>query len=99
MLNILDGVDLRGLGHNSPAYLHSLIEAMKLAFADREYFYGDPRFVDVPMEALLSADYAALRRSLCRAGEAWPGSRTTWSTSYAATMFGSLRRAAARPSL
>ncbi len=73
MLNILDGVDLRGLGHNSPAYLHHLLEAMKLAFADRERFYGDPRFVDVPMAALLSADYAALRRSLCRPGEAWPG--------------------------
>ena len=73
MLNILDGFDLQELGHNSPAYLHTLIEAMKLAFADRERFYGDPRFVDVPMEALLSANYAAARRPLLRTDEAWPG--------------------------
>ena len=64
MLAILDGIDLGELGHNSPAYLHTLIEAMKLSFADRERYYGDPRFVDVPMDALLSADYAAQRRAL-----------------------------------
>ena len=73
MLNLLDGAELKEMGHNSPAYLHTLIEAMKLAFADRERYYGDPRLVDVPMEALLSADYAALRRPLIRADQAWPG--------------------------
>jgi len=50
MLNLLDGVDLRALGHNSPAYLHRLIETVKLAFADRDAFYGDPKFVTVPAE-------------------------------------------------
>lgn len=72
MLGILDGIDLGALGHNSPAYLHTVIEAMKLAFADRERFYGDPRFVDVPMDALLDSDYGASRRALIRAGTASP---------------------------
>ena len=48
MLSILEGIDLSELGHNSPAYLHTMIEAMKLSLADRERFYGDPRFVEVP---------------------------------------------------
>ena len=71
MLSILDGIDLSALGHNSPAYLHTVIEAMKLAFADRERFYGDPRFVDVPMDALLDSGSAS-RRALIRAGAASP---------------------------
>jgi gamma-glutamyltranspeptidase / glutathione hydrolase len=72
MLNLLDGVDLRALGHNSPAYLHRLVETVKLAFADREAYYGDPHFVDVPAERLLSLDYARARQALV--GErAWPG--------------------------
>jgi gamma-glutamyltranspeptidase/glutathione hydrolase len=64
MLNLLDGVDLVALGHNSPAYLHRLVESVKLAFADREAFYGDPRFVDVPADRLLSKAYAQARRAL-----------------------------------
>jgi gamma-glutamyltranspeptidase/glutathione hydrolase len=71
MLNLLDGVDLRALGHNSPAYLHRLVETIKLAFADREAFYGDPRFVKVPAERLLSKAYAEARRALVRE-RAWP---------------------------
>ena len=71
-LNLVEGIDLRGLGHNSAAYIHTVIEAIKLAAADRDAYYGDPRFVDVPMEALLSKDYAAERRRLIRAEEAWP---------------------------
>ncbi len=63
-LAILEGVDLVGLGHNSADYVHQLTEAIKLAAADRHAYYGDPRFVDVPMAALLSADYAAARRAL-----------------------------------
>lgn len=71
-LNLLAGYDLAGLGHNSPQYIHTVTEALKLAFADRERYYGDPRFVDVPISGLLSQDYAAQRRSLIRENEAWP---------------------------
>ena len=49
--------DLASLGHNSPAYLHLYLEAAKLAFADRERYYGDPAFVDVPLADLLSEPY------------------------------------------
>jgi gamma-glutamyltranspeptidase/glutathione hydrolase len=64
MLNLLEGVDLKRMGHNSPEYLHTLVEAMKLAFADRERFYGDPKFSTIPEETLLSKSYAAERRKL-----------------------------------
>ena len=63
-LNILEGFDLKKMGHNSPAYIHTLAEALKLAFADRDRYYGDPNFVKIPMAELLSKDYAALRRPL-----------------------------------
>ncbi len=72
MLHLLEGVDLRALGHNSPQYLHRLIETIKVAFADREAYYGDPRFVHVPVEGLLSKAYAAARRRLV-GDRAWPG--------------------------
>jgi len=64
MLRLLDGFDLESLGWHSASYLHTWVEAAKLAFADREQYYGDPRFVDVPLEALLSASYAQVRRTL-----------------------------------
>jgi gamma-glutamyltranspeptidase/glutathione hydrolase len=71
MLSLLDGVDLKALGHNTPAYVHLVTEAMKLCCADRERYYGDPRFVEVPMASLLAPAYAAERRKLI--GErAWP---------------------------
>ena len=57
-LRLLEGFDLPKLGHNSADYIHTLIEAAKLAFADRERWYGDPAFVDVPLERLLSSEYA-----------------------------------------
>ncbi len=63
-LRLLEGFDLHALGHNSADYLHCVVEAAKLAFADREAWYGDPEFVDVPMRALLSREYADLRRRL-----------------------------------
>ncbi|MDA1315053.1 MAG: gamma-glutamyltransferase family protein [Acidobacteria bacterium] len=63
-LNILEGYDLKALGHNSPEYIHLLAEAMKLAFADREWYYADPDFVGVPRHGLLSKEYAAKRRDL-----------------------------------
>jgi gamma-glutamyltranspeptidase / glutathione hydrolase len=75
-LTILKDFDLRGLGLNSAAYVHTLLEAMKLAFADREQFYGDPLQVQVPLEALLSDAYGKMRAGLItdRAnGEIRPG--------------------------
>ena len=71
-LNLLDGEALRRHGHNSTPYVHTLTEAIKLAAADREAYYGDPRFVDVPMAELLSEKYAKGRRQMIRADEAWP---------------------------
>ncbi|MGB7972366.1 MAG: gamma-glutamyltransferase [Candidatus Deferrimicrobiaceae bacterium] len=76
-LTILEGFDLASLGHNSPEYIHLLIETAKLAFADREKYYGDPDFVDVPLDILLSKAYAAKRRTLidpeCASLELRPG--------------------------
>ena len=63
-LNMLEGFDLKKMGHNSVAYIHTLAEALKLAMADRDRYYGDPDFVKIPMAQLLSKDYAALRRPL-----------------------------------
>jgi gamma-glutamyltranspeptidase/glutathione hydrolase len=60
------------MGHNSPDYLHTVLEALKLAFADRHAYYGDPDFVDVPMEGLLSKAYAADRRDAIDASRACP---------------------------
>lgn len=69
-LNILEGYDLRSLGHNSPEAIHLQVEALKLALADREKYTGDPDFVDVPVDGLLSKEYAALRRGLISPGKA-----------------------------
>ena len=64
IFNMLEGVDLAALGHNSPAYLHRIVETIKLAFADRDAYYGDPNFVNVPAERLLSREFAEMRRAL-----------------------------------
>jgi gamma-glutamyltranspeptidase/glutathione hydrolase len=64
MLNILSGWDLRALGFGSADTLHLLAEALKMAFADRAAASGDPAFVDVPVERLVSAEYGAQRRAL-----------------------------------
>src|SRR6266481_8286650 len=63
LLNILEGYDVKKLGHNSSEYIHTSAEALKLAFADRERL-GDTDFVRVPYEGLLSKAYAAERRKL-----------------------------------
>ena len=63
-LSILKNFDLRALGHNSSEYLHIVIEAVKLAFADREQWYGDPAVVEVPIDELLSKEYGKLRSEL-----------------------------------
>ncbi len=63
-LNILEGFDLKSMGHNSAPYLHTVVETVKLAFADRDRHYGDPKFGKIPREILLSKEYAAARRKL-----------------------------------
>jgi gamma-glutamyltranspeptidase / glutathione hydrolase len=63
-LNILEGFNLRYMGHNSAPYLHLVTEALKLAFADRDQYDGDPKFVPpIPIRELLSKEYAAVRRA------------------------------------
>jgi len=63
-LALLKGFHLDALSSTDPEFVHVVVEASKLAFADREAFYGDPDFVDVPMEQLLSESYNAVRRNL-----------------------------------
>lgn len=64
MLNVLEGFDLRAMGFNSAPALHAMIEAKKLAWADRAKFYADPAFSKIPLAGLLSKPYAAERRKL-----------------------------------
>jgi len=63
-LNLIEGYDLKAMGHNSPEYIHTVTESLKLALADRDRYYGDPNFVKIPTRELLSKDYAILRRAL-----------------------------------
>jgi len=63
-LNILESYDLPAMRLNSAEYIHVLVEALKLAYADRDTYYGDPNKVEVPMKRLLSKEYAAERRKL-----------------------------------
>ncbi len=62
-LNILENADLKGMGYNSAKYIHTVYQAMSLAFADRDFYYGDPAFAKVaqPMKGLLSKEYAKAR--------------------------------------
>jgi gamma-glutamyltranspeptidase / glutathione hydrolase len=64
MFNLLEAYDLKGMKHNSAEYLHVVMEAAKLAFADRDMYYGDPHFSKIPEQTLLSKEYAAERRKL-----------------------------------
>ena len=73
ILKLLERFDLTQMGHNSPSYIHTLTEAIKLAFADRHFFYGDPQFINVPIDALISTRYNEAREKLIRPTEAWPG--------------------------
>ncbi|MBN2223184.1 MAG: gamma-glutamyltransferase family protein [Deltaproteobacteria bacterium] len=70
-LMILDGIDLKSMGHNSPEYVHTVLQAIELAMADREAYFGDPAFVDVPIAGLMDERYAALRRTLMTPGKAF----------------------------
>lgn len=69
-LRLLEGFDLRAMGHLSADYVHVVTEAIKLAMADRDEYYGDPDFVDVPLGALLSDAYTQVRRPLIDMGNA-----------------------------
>lgn len=66
----LEGYDISSLDHNSADYIHTVVESAKLAFADREKYYGDPDFTAVPLNRLLSKAYAAARRQLISPKEA-----------------------------
>ena len=91
LLSLLDGFDLAALGHNTPECIHTMVEAKRLAFADRLAYIGDPEFVRVPLDELLSPEYAERRRRLIDpersaeivpAGELAHSAAPTPSTSY-----------------
>ncbi len=69
-LNLLEGYDLKAMGHNSADYIHTSLEAMKLALADRDKYLADMDFVSIPYEGLLSKEYARERRNLIDAQKA-----------------------------
>ncbi|TGK01366.1 gamma-glutamyltransferase family protein [Leptospira langatensis] len=64
VLQILEGTDLKSMGHNSKEYIHTVIQAIELVMADREKYFGDPAYVAVPEKGLLNKDYAEERRKL-----------------------------------
>ena len=68
MLNMLECFDLRGMGHNSPEYIRTLAEMMKIATADKDAHVGDPRFTDVPLERLTDKNYAAEQAAFISSG-------------------------------
>lgn len=70
MLNMLEGYDVKSLGHNTAEYLHLLVEAKKLAFVDRAKHIADPAFYQAPLAQLLSKDYAAELRKKINSGQA-----------------------------
>jgi gamma-glutamyltranspeptidase/glutathione hydrolase len=70
ILNILEGFDLKSMGRNSAETLHIMVEAKKIAWADRAKFYADPEFAKIPLAGLLSKEYAAERRKLIDPGHA-----------------------------
>jgi gamma-glutamyltranspeptidase/glutathione hydrolase len=69
-LRLLEGFDIKGIGFLSADYIHVVVEAMKLGLADRDEYYGDPLFVNVPMKTLLSDQYTRIRRTLIDAAKA-----------------------------
>ena len=71
-LNMLENYDLKSMGHNSAAYIHTVAEAIKLSFGDREAHYGDPDFSTIPIDGLLSKEYAAERARLIDLETAYP---------------------------
>lgn len=93
-LNILQYFDLQTMGHNSGEYIHTITEALKIAYADREQFYGDPKFVTVPIQGLLAKEYAQqcaarITAAACPAmpdcGDPWPFNDTPQPKEYVHT--------------
>ncbi len=83
-LSILERFNLKAMGHNTPAYIHTVAEALKLALADRQALYGDPDYAEVPVDGLLSKEYAAERAALIdgeRAVPAMPDPGDPWAHS------------------
>lgn len=72
-LNLLEGYDIASVQHNGAEHLHTLAEALKLVFADREAYFGDPAQVDVPIRGLMSKDYGTARRTSIDPRRAFPG--------------------------
>jgi gamma-glutamyltranspeptidase/glutathione hydrolase len=72
-LNMLERFDLRAMGHNTGAYVHTVTEALKLSMADRQAFYGDPDYAQVPVDGLLCKRYAVSRAALINPTKAAPG--------------------------
>lgn len=75
MLNILKGFDLKNLGHNTADTIHLMAETMKLAYADRSLYLGDPDFVDVPIQGLISQEYADFLREKIDKNQAIPSNK------------------------
>ncbi len=71
VLQILDGINLKAMGHNSPEYINTVTQAIELAMADREAYFADPRFVKVPAKGLLDPKYATERRRMITPGKAF----------------------------
>lgn len=69
---LVNAVDVAALGHNTPEYVHAVTELLKLAFADRERYVGDPAFVDVPAKEMLDPEYLSARAQLVDSTRAWP---------------------------
>ena len=96
-LNILEGMNLRYMRHNSAPYLHAVTEALKLSFADRNRWVGDPKFVaPIPMRELLSKEYAALRRALINPDRAIEGEAPAGDPRQPATTSQQIARSAPR---
>lgn len=75
IMNLLEGFDVASWGEGTADYYHHIVEAIKVAFADRDEWLTDPNFVNIPLEQLLSKEYAAQRRSLIESGRALAGER------------------------
>jgi gamma-glutamyltranspeptidase/glutathione hydrolase len=85
MLNLLEGYDLVAMGHNSPEYIHHLVEVMRRAYRDRATYLADPDYADVPIDRLTSKEYASELRATIDAARATPSDPTDVKLSYEST--------------